>query len=64
MIDELVTWGSRLFRILPEFMSLYQAARAEDPKAKMDAAMSMIRATERLIAEEEIRIARPELDEP
>jgi hypothetical protein len=54
MIDELMTWGRRLFAILPEFMSLFQAAKAEDPKAKMDAAMAMIRATERLIAEEEI----------
>lgn len=54
MIDELVTWGSRLFKLLPEFMGLYRAVKENDAKAKVDAQLAMVRATERLIAEEEI----------
>ncbi len=63
MIDELLTWGTRLFKLLPECMGLYKAAKEQDAKARVDAQLAMARATERLVAEEEIAIARPELDE-
>lgn len=55
MIDELVTWGVRLFRILPEFMGFYNAVKAQDSTARVNALLAIERATERLIAEEEIR---------
>lgn len=58
MIDELITWGTRLFRVLPEFMGLYSAIKEKkDATARMNAVLAMERATERLIAEEEIRDA-------
>mgnify|MGYP006921350750 CR=1 FL=1 len=55
MIDELVTWGLRLFQLLPEIMGLWNAAKASNAKAKLDAQLALVRKMEDMQALEEIR---------
>lgn len=54
MIEELATWGMRLFRLLPEIMGLWEAAKTPDTKAKLDAQLALTRAMERQQALEEM----------
>ena len=55
MIDELVTWGLRLFQLLPEIMGLWNAAKVANAKAKLDAQLALVRKMEDMQALEEIR---------
>jgi hypothetical protein len=54
MIDELLTWGTRLFRALPAFMAIWDAVESKDEKKKLDAALGMLRNAEDQLAAEEL----------
>ncbi len=54
MLDELAKWGMRLFTLLPELMGLWEAARAQDSKQKLDASLALIRRIEDMQAKEEL----------
>jgi hypothetical protein len=54
VIDELVTWGTRLFELLPEVMSLWNAAKAKDRHAELEASLALVRRMEDMQAREEI----------
>lgn len=43
MIDELVTWGRRLFALLPEVMSLWSAVKGGDAKQRLDSQLALER---------------------
>ncbi len=53
MIDELITWGSRLFRLLPEVMGLWSAVKDGGAKARLDAQLALERKISDEIAREE-----------
>lgn len=54
MMDELLTWGVRLFKLLPELMGLWSATKAKDSTAQLDAQLALVRAIEDQQAREEI----------
>ncbi len=54
MIDELVTWGTRLFALLPEIMGLWSAVRGGDSTARLDAQLSLERRISDIQAREDI----------
>jgi hypothetical protein len=54
MFDELMKWGVRLFTLLPELMGLWEAAREQDAKKKLDASLALIRRIEDMQAKEEL----------
>lgn len=54
MFDELMKWGVRLFTLLPELMGLWEAAREQDAKKKLDASLALIRHIEDMQAKEEL----------
>lgn len=54
MIDELITWGLRLFRLLPEIMGLWDAVKQPSAKQRLDAQLALERAISDLQAREEI----------
>lgn len=42
-MNELVTWGKRLFSILPEVMGLWSAVKEQDAKKRLDAQFALER---------------------
>lgn len=54
MIDELITWGMRLFKLLPEIMGLWTAVKDGDAKRRLDAQLSLERRISDMQAIEEI----------
>jgi len=54
MIDELVTWGGRLFKLLPEIMGLWSAVSNGDAKRRLDAQLALERRISDMQAREEI----------
>lgn len=57
MIQELVTWGNRLFQLLPEVMGIWHAVKGGDAKARLDAQLALERRISDMQALEEIRSA-------
>lgn len=53
-MDEIVTWGMRLFGLLPEVMSLWSATKTKDATASLEAQFALVRAIEDQQAREEI----------
>lgn len=53
MIDELVTWGRRLFGLLPEVMSLWSAVKDGNAKQRLDAQLALERRISDMQAREE-----------
>lgn len=54
MIDELVTWGKRLFGLLPEVMNLWSAVKNGNAKQRLDAQLALERRISDMQAREEI----------
>jgi len=54
VIDELIAWGTRLFRLLPEIMGLWEAAKTTDSTRRLEAQLALTRAMERQQALEEM----------
>lgn len=58
MIDELVTWGRRLFTLLPELMGLWSAVKKNDATERLDAQLAL----ERRISDMQMREDLERLD--
>ena len=54
ILDEIVTWGSRLFRLLPEIMGIWSAVKGGDAKQRLDAQLALERRISDLQAAEEL----------
>lgn len=53
-MNELMTWGRRLFGLLPEVMNLWSAVEDGDAKRRLDASLALERRISDLQAREEI----------
>ena len=62
MIQELVTWGNRLFQLLPEVMGLWHSVKSGDAKDRLDAQLALERRISDMQALEAIRSASSTVD--
>jgi hypothetical protein len=44
ILSEVATWLERLARLLPELIGLWEAAKAPDPQAHLNASLALVRA--------------------
>lgn len=54
MLSEVALWIERLAGVIPEFVSLWQAAETKDAKNELDASLTLIRAIKDRQAKETI----------
>lgn len=54
VLEEAAKWGIRALRLIPELMGLWEATKAKDTTAQLDAQADLIKAMERQQAIEEM----------